>query len=329
MSTIIVTEKEYRKAEAVFTEVEGFQCIAAGNSEEAVAEAVRAHGARHVIVGVEPYSGPLYEALPAGGVIARFGGGHDGIDKIRAAKAGLLCTNTPGVLTDSVAELTMAMLLMAARGVVKLANVCKAEEWPVALGQELAGKTLAVIGCGAIGRRAAQIAAFGFRMRVVGCEKHLADEAQFKKTYGFNALSADFGETVRGADYVSLHLPGGAETYHFINADRLRLLGKQAWLINTSRGSVVDEKALYAALAGRALGGAVLDVFEREPYNPVSSECDLRRLENVIMLPHHGSSTREAAERMAQRCLTNIRNAEAGGYGKMDLLNPIIVEKLH
>ena len=124
-----------------------------------------------MVVGARPYSGALYDALPAGGVIARFGVGHDGIDKARATEAGLLCTNTPGVLNQSVAEHTMLLIAAAARTLIPMSTSMAQRAWDPVMGVELQGKTLAIIGCGGIGRSVARIASLGYGMQVVGCSR--------------------------------------------------------------------------------------------------------------------------------------------------------------
>ncbi len=330
MVRVAVTELEFRKAEALFTGAagEGCDCVGVPAEEAALAAAIRSGSIRHVVVGVERYGGPLYQALSKGGVIARFGVGHDGVDKAQATARGLLCTNTPGALDDSVAEHTINLLFAAARHTVAQAAGLRAGSWSPQMGAELNGKTLAVIGCGAIGRRVAQIAARGLDMRVVGCEVADLDVKRMQQEFGFATVVKDFGAAIRGADFVSLHIPSLAATRHFLNRERLGLLAARCWIVNTARGALVDEVALFDALAGGRLGGAALDVFEREPYGPVAPGKDLRTLPNVIMTPHISSSTREACARMASRALRNIRLAEAGEYGQMDLLNPEVVEKL-
>lgn len=330
MLKILVTELEFRKAEAVFRGAtqEGLLCLSAPAEETALASAVRSSGARHVIVGVERYSGPLYDALPAGGVIARFGVGHDGVDKGRATARGLLCTNTPGALDDSVAEHALNLILAAARGTVRVASDLRAGRWAPEVGCELRGKTLAVIGCGAIGRRVAGMASRGFGMNVIGCEIAEVNVVELQRNFGFALIVREFETAVREADFVSLHIPSVPETRHFMNAERLACLPDRAWLINTARGALVDEVALYDALVSGQLAGAALDVFEREPYEPVAPDKDLRALPNVILTPHIGSSTREACERMARRALQNIRLAEAGRFAEMDLLNREVLTRL-
>ena len=323
MARIAVTELEFRKAETVFARAakEGFDCIRAPAEEAALAAAIRAQGIRHAIIGVEKYSGALFQALSAGAVIARFGVGHDGVDKAQATAHGLLCTNTPGVLDDSVAEHTINLLFAAVRHTVAQATRLQAGEWAPQMGAELKGKTLAIIGCGAIGRRVAQIAAQGLGMKVIGFRVSDLDAKRMQREFGFTAVVKDFTEAVRGADFVSLHIPSLPETRHFLSRERLGLLQAGCWVVNTARGALVDEVALFDALAARKAGGAALDVFEKEPYEPAAPGKDLRALANVIMTPHISSSTREACDRVAERALQNIRLAEAGRYEEMDLLN--------
>ena len=329
MIKVAVTELEYRKAQSVFVAAarEGIECICAPSSEADLASAIRDRQAGHAVVGVDTYTGALYDALPRGGVIARFGVGHDGIDKELATRKGLLCTNTPGVLNDSVAEYAIALLIAAARHLPTVAGTTLQGQWSPLVGRELQGKTLAVIGCGAIGQRVAHIAARGLAMNVVGCEVAAVDPRLLMERYGFSLIRAEFAEAVASADYVSLHIPSQPATMHFMNASRLAQLSPCAWLINTARGAIVDEAALYDGLAAGKLGGAAMDVFENEPYRPVSAGKDLRTLGNVIMTSHVGSSTQEACDRMAVEALRNIRLACAGKIDQMNLLNPAACRK--
>ena len=315
---VLVTRVEYRKAEVVFQSETALQCEPAPDDESDLAAAVRARRARHVVVGSRPYAGTLYEALPAGGVIARYGVGHDGIDKARATAAGLLCTNTPGVLNRSVAEHTMLLVGAAARTLVAMSAAMTRHEWDPVVGAELEGKTLAIVGCGGIGRAVARIASAGYGMQVVGCCRPDAPPAPLPH---FAEVTTDVAAAVGNADFVSLHMSASRDNVHWLNRERLELFGARTWLINTARGSLVDEAALFTALAERRLGGAALDVFAREPYMPAGPADDLRSLPNVIMTPHVGSNTVEANRRMAQRALQNIALAESGAFDRMDLLN--------
>jgi phosphoglycerate dehydrogenase-like enzyme len=168
-----------------------------------------------------------------------------------------------------------------------------------------------VIGRGRIGTAVMQMARDGFGMNVVCAGR-----------------GDDFAIAARDADFVSLHLPANADTRHFLNRETLNVLSPNAWVINTARGSLIDEAALYDALAAGRIAGAALDVFEREPYEPVEPARDLRTLPNVILTPHIGSNTAEANARMAARALRNISLALAGDYAEMDLLNREVVGSL-
>jgi phosphoglycerate dehydrogenase-like enzyme len=320
---VLVTDLEYRKAEAWFVSAPGLQCLRAPGDEAGLASAIHESRASSVVVGPRTYRGPVYEALPAGGVIARFGVGHDGIDKTRATAAGLFCTNTPGVLNQSVAEHTMLLVSAAARSLIAVSTNMARHVWEPAIGEELQGKTLAIIGCGGIGRSVARIAALGYGMRVVGgCRPDVPPPPALEH---FASVTDDFKSAVRDADFVSLHMSASGENRHWIDRERLAALPAHSWLINTARGSLVDEAALFAALAERRFAGAALDVFEREPYAPADAGGDLRSLPNVILTPHVGSNTAAANRRMAERALQNIVLAETRAFAQMDLVNPDVV----
>jgi phosphoglycerate dehydrogenase-like enzyme len=316
---VLITETEYRKAEVCFLSAPWLECLRAPDAEADLASAIDQAHASHVIVGARTYSGALYEALHAGGVIARFGVGHEGIDKAKATAAGLLCTNTPGVLDQSVAEHTMLLVAAAARTLIPTSTAMARNVWDPAIGEELQGKTLAVVGCGGIGRSVARIASLGYGMRVVGCSR--PDVPPPAALEHFQVVVNDFAIAVRQADFVSLHLSASRSNVHWIDRGRLAHLDERAWLINTARGSLVDEAALFEALVERRLAGAALDVFAREPYAPAEGSGDLRSLANVILTPHVGSNTVAANRRIAERALQNIMLAEARAFARMDLLN--------
>lgn len=317
---VLITEPEYRRGEPVFASTADLRCVPVKPDERTFCAAIVKHGARYVIVGSVPYGDQLYATLPRGGVIARFGVGHDTIDKVKATSWGLLCTNTPDVLQQSVAELTMLMIGAAARHLVPMANDMRDGKWLLRQGTELQGKTLALVGCGAIGQAVARIAAVGYGMHVIGCRRKRHTSQPEKLEY-FDSVTDDFATAAGHADFISLHIPASASNKRFLDQHRLSLLPPRAWLINTARGSVVDEAALFDALQGGRLAGAALDVFEREPYEPASKDRDLRTLPNVILVPHAGSHTVDANRRMAQRAVRNIRLAHAGDLAAMDLLN--------
>lgn len=315
---VAVTEPQYRKAEETFSTVTDLHCVPAPEEEQALAATVRRLGARHAIVGLANYKHALYSSLPERGVLARYGVGHDGIDKAKASGCGLLCTNTPGVLDQSVAEHTMFLIGAAARHLISAATAMAQSEWAPRSGAELNGKTLVIVGLGPIGRSVGRIAALGFGMRTIGVVRASASSAP----EGFTRITDDFDEAASEADFLSLHIPATPINTRFLNARRIAQLQKHAWVINTARGAVLDEDALHTALHSGKIAGAALDVFEREPYSPRDTAQDLRALRNVILTPHVGSNTTEANRRIAERTLANIRFAESGSYDRMDLLNP-------
>ncbi len=312
---VIVTELEYKKGFSVFQNAEGVRCMPAPSDEAGLAARIRETGATFAIIGVNKYTRELYDAIPAGGVIARFGVGHDGVDKTLAKSKGILCCNTPGVLDDSVAECAVGLMLASARHIAASSAASRAGVWNPRLGAELARKTLAVIGCGHIGRKVAKIAKYGLGMKTVGF-----DVAAPKDTSGIDEFTFDFNHAVKNADVVSLHIPGIPATRDFINQDRLKVMKRTAILVNTARGSILDEDALFDALQSGVIAGAALDVFKTEPFAPQDPEKDLRTLDGIVMTPHIGSSTVDACERMARAALRNIELAAQGKINEMDLL---------
>ncbi|HDS11659.1 MAG TPA: hypothetical protein ENN77_02010 [Candidatus Wirthbacteria bacterium] len=329
MIKVAVTKGAYTKGRAIYQEASeyGLDCFEAPEEEAELCLAIKEAGASHAIVGVKPYLGELYQTLPKGAVLARFGVGHDSIDKGKATKAGIICTNTPGVLEDAVAELTIALLTGLARHLVHFTIQLKQGLWDQMQGYHLRGKTLAVIGCGSIGRRVAQIAKKGFEMQVVGCKQTItpAVVCDLQDNFGFDQVTDDFEEAVQRADFVSLHIPASEGTKQFLNKARIELLKSGVILINTARGSIVDEIALFEALQTGKIAMAGLDVFTNEPYQPVSPRADLRKLDNVILTPHVGIATPETIQGMAKKAVDNIRYYLAGEYAKMNILNPEVL----
>jgi phosphoglycerate dehydrogenase-like enzyme len=322
--TVCVTEKEYYKAEIVFKQSAEFEFVPVPLDETLLADAIHKHGAAAAVLGVDPYKNSLYSSLPRGGIIARFGVGHDGIDKTAATNKGLIVTNTPDVLTDSVAEHAILLMGSLARNISRHNSEIHSNLWQPAMGIELAGKKLLVIGCGKIGSKVAKIASFGFGMQVIGYDIGLLDHAKMK-CRGFAEFAPSLENVLGHADFISLHLPSLPQTHHFVDAAFLSKLKSSAFIINTARGPVVDEIALYNALKSGKLTGAALDVFENEPYLPVSGK-DLRTLPNAVLTPHVGSSTLEACERMAMRVLDNLLAWSQKKYEKMDIVNPDVLK---
>ncbi len=239
-------------------------------------------------------------------LLANFGVGFNHIDIEAAKQRGIAVSNTPDVLTDATADIAMTLLLAVTRRAGEGERHLRAGAWtgwrPThMLGTQVSGKTLGLVGMGRIARAVAQRAHHGFDMKVIFHDPYPppADVAR-----GLGAEPRESLEQVlEEADFVSLHCPATPETRHLMNAERLARLKPGAYLINTARGDVVDEAALVAALRSGRLAGAGLDVFEREPQ--VSPE--LLAMENVVLLPHLGSATRETRIAMGMRALENLR----------------------
>lgn len=326
---IAITEKEYYKAQTIFQSANDIECIPGPLEEQALAKMLSERSAFGCILGVESYTDQLYRSLPTGGIIARFGVGHDGVDKQKASENGLLVTNTPGVLDDSVAEHAVFLMGALLRNIARHDRELKDHRWLPEIGTGIKGKTLLILGCGPIGREVARIASFGLLMNVVGVDISPGlDADQLKKDYGIARLVKDYHGLLEQADIVSIHLPSLSSTRHLVNAAFLCKLKNSAYLINTSRGPIVDETAIYDALENKTLAGAALDVFEHEPFEPIDPKKDLRTFSNVILTPHVGSSTVEACQRMASRCLDNITAAINKDFDRLDILNPQVLAQL-
>jgi len=243
-------------------------------------------------------------------ILANFGAGLDHIDVAAARGAGLVVTNTPGALTEATAELAILLMLMAMRRAGEGERELRAGLWtgwrPIhLLGQGLTGKALGLVGFGRIAQAtAARARAFGMTIRYHSRSR--APEAVEKQ---FDAVCAPSLEAlVRDADIVSLHVPGGVETHHLVDARLLAAMRPHAILVNTARGSVVDENALADALAEGRVGGAGLDVYEQEP----SVHPRLLASERAVLLPHLGSATIEARTAMGMQVADNLEAFFAG-----------------
>ncbi|SRR6266542_1925349 len=233
--------------------------------------------------------GSVVDAAPQLKVVANVAVGYDNIDVPEVTSRGVIVTNTPDVLTDATAELTWALLLALARRIGEGERLIRRGRWTgwaldFMLGTELRGKQLGIIGRGRIGRAvAAKAPAFGMT-------------AVFAK----HDMSLD--ELLVSSDVISLHTPGGPDTRHLINRRTLARMKRTAFLVNTARGSVVDEDALVWALNEHLIAGAALDVYEKEP----SVHPGLLGLETVVLVPHLGSATRETRTAMADLAVRNV-----------------------
>ena len=243
-------------------------------------------------------------------LIAHFGVGYDNIDIAVARELGITVTNTPGVLTDDTADLAMLLMLATARRAGEAERELRAGDWsgwhPThLLGTRVSGKTLGIVGFGRIGRAVATRARDGFGMRVLAWSRSLTDQqamdAGVTRCTTIEALLAS-------SDFVSVHVPSTHHTRHLINGERLARMRSGAFLINTSRGDVVDEIALVAALRTGAIAGVGLDVFEGEP----SVRPELLELSNAVLFPHIGSATDETRTAMGMLAVDNLEAFFAG-----------------
>ncbi|MEO6079426.1 MAG: D-glycerate dehydrogenase [Steroidobacteraceae bacterium] len=244
-------------------------------------------------------------------LIGNFGVGYNHIDVEAAKRLGIRVSNTPDVLTDTTADLAILLLLMTTRRAGEGERELRAGHWtgwrPThMMGQSLTGKLLGLIGFGRIAQATARKAHQGFGMRIAYNGRRRASAAVEQETQAEFIDSVD--ELVATCDVVSLHCPGGASTFHLINAERLRLMKRSAVLINTARGPVVDEEALVAALTAKRIAAAGLDVYEDEP----RVHPGLLQLENAVLLPHLGSATLETRTAMGMRVAHNLEAYFAG-----------------
>jgi lactate dehydrogenase-like 2-hydroxyacid dehydrogenase len=254
---------------------------------------------------------PVIEAGTALKVIANAAVGYNNIDVAAAREHGIMVTNTPGVLTDATADLTWALILGITRRIGEGERLIRRGEWrgwtfDFMLGAELAGKQLGLVGYGGIGRAvAARGRAFGMGIAYTSRTPKNDPEAE--------AMPLD--RLLATSDVVSLHCPLTTETRHLIDQPALARMKRSAYLINTSRGPVVDEKALAWALRMRLIAGAALDVFEQEP----KVDPELLTLENVMLVPHLGSGTVETRTAMADLAVRNVAAVLSG----QDPLTPV------
>ncbi|MFO1129074.1 MAG: D-glycerate dehydrogenase [Rhodospirillales bacterium] len=238
-------------------------------------------------------------------LIANYGAGVDHID-LRAARAkGLTVTNTPDVLTEDTADMTMALILAAPRRLTEGERVLRAGRWtgwtPTwMLGHRVSGKRLGIVGMGRIGQAVARRAR-AFHMRIHYHNRHRVHaeiESELEATY-----HQSLDQMLARMDFITVHCPHTPATFHLLSARRLKLIPPHAYIVNTARGEIIDEIALVRMLRNREIGGAALDVFENEPaVNP-----KLMQLDNVVLLPHMGSATLEGRLGMGDCVIVNIK----------------------
>jgi glyoxylate reductase len=265
-------------------------------------ELLRTVSGKHGVIAMltDRIDAEVFDAAPSLKVVANYAVGYNNIDVAAAKARGITVTNTPGVLTDATADLTWALILGVTRRIGEGDRLVRAGRWTgwsptQLLGTELGNSVLGIVGMGRIGRAVASRArAFGTRV-VYTARRPIPDLDPDWRAVSLNEMLAE-------ADILSLHVPLTDATRHLIGAEQLAAMKPTAYLINTSRGPVVDEAALVAALTGGRIAGAGLDVYEQEPaIHPGLFAC-----ENALLLPHLGSATIETRERMGAMVVDNV-----------------------
>ncbi len=261
----------------------------------------------------DPIDAEVIDSLPNLRVIAQYAVGYDNIDVEKASEKGIVVTNTPGVLTETTADLAWALLMAASRRIVEADNYVRTGRWKVAwgpqmlLGRDVYGATIGIVGLGRIGFAMAKRAS-GFDMEILFTSRSETKLTR-KAIQSFGAKKVDLEELLEKSDFVTLHVPLTKETRGLINEERLRKMKRTAVLVNTARGPVVDEMALVRALEESWIRAAGLDVFTLEP---IHDDNPLKKLSNVVLAPHIGSASVETRDRMAVMCAKNLITALRG-----------------
>ncbi len=267
------------------------------------------------IIDIEPYGEEIFHQIKdSARLLVRFGVGYDKVDLQAATKHGIAIARTPGANTLGVAEMALTLLLSARRQLAENIACCRSGHWeerPVS--NETVGATVGIVGFGAIGRALAELLR-GFSCHVIAYDPY-PNQAQAKEL-GVEYVKLD--ELFEAADAISIHVPYMKETHHLVNKERLLKMKSTAVIVNTSRGNIVDEDALYEVLAARRIRGAALDVFAVEPL-PASSP--LYQLDNIILTPHVSSQTVESLWRIYEMAIDIAADVLAGNSSPF-ILNP-------
>jgi glyoxylate reductase len=265
----------------------------------------------------------VFDAAPNLKIVAQLAVGYDNIDVKEATKRGIYVTNTPEVLTETTADFAWTLLITVARRVVEADKYVRSGKWKVGwhpsmlLGRDVYGATIGIVGLGRIGLAVAKRAR-GFNMKILYYD--VIRNKQLEREMGLEHTTLDI--LLQKSDFVSVHVPLTEATYHLIDEEKLQLMKKTAYLINNSRGAVIDEKALYMALKSKQIAGAGLDVFEQEP---ISTDNPLLNLDNVVVTPHISSASYETRSKMAEMVAENLVSFFEGKVPP-NLVNQQVVE---
>jgi len=307
MAEILITRKVFRDAIDILINEQHTIDINDSDSILPVRELVkRAHGKAGLICLLnDKIDSVVMDELPSLKVISNIAVGYDNIDIAAATQRGIMVTNTPGVLTETTADLAFALLLGAARRIPEADRYTRAgkfKNWQLMqahMGVDVYEKTLGIVGMGGIGQAVAKRARKGFDMRVIYYSLSRKERAETK----YGAEFVEFDELLAISDFISIHVPLTEKTKHMFSTQEFKEMKNTAILINTSRGPVVDEAALVEAIKGGQIRGAALDVFEKEP--SVHPEL-IKMEENVVLAPHIGSASIETRLRMAKMAAMNM-----------------------
>ena len=250
-----------------------------------------------IIIGIDDLNAEIIKQAHNLKVISKYGVGVDNIDIKAATTQGIVVTNTPKANIDAVADLTFALMLAIARRIPEADRETKAGNWKKFIGTSVWKKKLGIIGLGKIGRQVVKRAQ-GFEMEILGYD--IIQDEEFARKFSIRYV--DLETLLKKSDYITIHIPLNNATKGMIGYKELEIINEDAFLINTSRGGIIDEKALYDALKNNKLKGAALDAYEKEP--PENSP--LMELENVIMTSHNGAYTEEAIANMGIQAVRNL-----------------------
>ncbi len=250
-----------------------------------------------IIIGIDELSTEIIEEANTLKVISKYGIGLDNIDINMATNKKIIVTNTPTANVDAVADLAFGLILSLARRIPEADKKTKSGKWEKIIGKSVWEKTLGVIGLGKIGRQVVKRAK-GFEMNILAFD--IVKDKKIVQKYGIKYVNLE--KLLQKSDYITIHIPLDDATRNMISYEELEKMKKDAFLINTSRGGIVDEEALYNALRNNKLRGAALDVYNNEP----PRESPLKELDNVIMTPHIGAYTEEAIENMSIQAAQNL-----------------------
>ncbi len=252
-----------------------------------------------IIVGIDPLTEAVLKSAKQLKAVSKYGAGLDNIDLDAAKSLGIKVDRAAGTNAVSVAELAIGLFFSMARSIPVISGITKTGKWDRVKGVELTGKTVGIVGFGNIGKEVARMA-YGIGMKIFVYDPYIDEGNEYLQKYSAKVCGLE--EIIREADFLTLHLPLTEETRHIINKDSLATMKKTAYLVNTSRGELVDEDALYDALAWGIIAGAAEDVFSKEP----PGDHKLLSLDNFILTSHVGGFTVEAVEKMAVQSAVNL-----------------------